>query len=32
VGDFRVVYTINDEALVITVIRVANRRQVYRGI
>jgi len=32
VGDFRIVYTITDEALVITVVRVANRRQVYRGI
>jgi mRNA interferase RelE/StbE len=31
VGDFRVVYTITDEALVITVVRVANRREVYRG-
>ena len=32
VGDFRVVYTITDEALVITVVRVANRREVYRGV
>ena len=32
VGDFRVVYTISDEALVVTVVRVANRRQVYRGL
>ena len=32
VGDFRIVYTITDEALVITVVRVANRREVYRGI
>jgi mRNA-degrading endonuclease RelE of RelBE toxin-antitoxin system len=31
VGDFRIVYTITDEALVITVVRVANRREVYRG-
>jgi len=28
----RIVYTITDEALVITVVRVANRREVYRGI
>jgi mRNA interferase RelE/StbE len=32
VGDFRIVYTIADEALVVTVVRVANRREVYRGI
>jgi mRNA interferase RelE/StbE len=32
VGDFRIVYTIADEAVVITVVRVANRREVYRGI
>jgi mRNA interferase RelE/StbE len=31
VGD-RVIYTIVDEVLVVTVVRVANRRQVYRGI
>jgi mRNA-degrading endonuclease RelE of RelBE toxin-antitoxin system len=30
-GRFRVIYTIVDEALVVTVIRVANRREVYRG-
>jgi hypothetical protein len=27
-----VVYTIADEALVVTVVRVANRREVYRGL
>ena len=32
VGDYRVIYTIVDEALVVTVIRVANRREVYRGL
>jgi mRNA interferase RelE/StbE len=32
VGEFRVVYTITDEALVVTVVRVANRREVYRGL
>ena len=31
VGDFRVVYTVADDALVVTVVRVANRREVYRG-
>ena len=31
VGEFRVIYTIADEALVVTVVRVANRREVYRG-
>jgi mRNA interferase RelE/StbE len=32
IGDFRVVYIIADEALIITVVRVANRREVYRGL
>lgn len=32
VGDFRVIYTIADQTLVVTVVRVANRREVYRGI
>ena len=32
IGDFRVVYVIADEELVITVVRVANRREVYRGL
>jgi mRNA interferase RelE/StbE len=32
VGSFRVIYTVADEALVVTVVRVANRREVYRGI
>jgi mRNA interferase RelE/StbE len=32
VGDFRVIYTIVDEALVVTVVRIANRREVYRGL
>ena len=30
VGDYRVVYEIEDRVLVITVIRVAHRREVYR--
>ena len=31
VGDFRVIYTIDDRVVTITVIRVGNRRDVYRG-
>jgi mRNA interferase RelE/StbE len=31
VGDFRVIHTIIDEALVVIVVRVANRREVCRG-
>ena len=31
VGDFRVVYTIADEALVVIEVRIANRREAYRG-
>jgi len=30
VGDYRVVYTINDDRLVVTVVRVGHRREVYR--
>jgi mRNA interferase RelE/StbE len=30
VGDYRVVYTIRDDRLIVTVVRVANRRDVYR--
>ena len=30
VGDYRVVYRIEDERLVVVVIRVAHRREVYR--
>ena len=32
IGDFRVVYAIADQALIVTVIRIANRREVYRGL
>jgi mRNA interferase RelE/StbE len=32
VGDFRVIYTVVDEALVVIVVRVANRREVYRRV
>ena len=31
-GDFRIIYRIEDEALIVTVTRVGNRRDVYRGI
>jgi len=30
VGDYRVIYTIDDAALVVTVLGVAHRREVYR--
>jgi len=30
VGDYRVVYTIADDRLIITVVRVASRGQIYR--
>lgn len=29
-GDFRIIYKIEDDVLVVTVIRVGNRREVYR--
>jgi mRNA interferase RelE/StbE len=32
VGDYRIVYLIQDRALLICVVRVAHRRQVYRGL
>jgi mRNA interferase RelE/StbE len=31
VGDYRVVYAIEDDRLVVLVLRVAHRREVYRG-
>ncbi len=31
-GDYRVVYEVDDDALEVTVTRVAHRRDVYRGI
>ena len=31
-GDFRIIYKIEDAALIVTVIRVGNRRDVYRNI
>jgi mRNA interferase RelE/StbE len=30
VSDYRIVYTVEDDVLVVTVIRVAHRREVYR--
>lgn len=30
-GDYRILYEIEDAALVVTVVRVGNRRNVYRG-
>jgi mRNA interferase RelE/StbE len=32
VGDYRVLYTIADEKLLVLVVRVGHRRDVYRGI
>jgi mRNA interferase RelE/StbE len=31
VGDYRVIYAIRDEILVLLVIRIGHRREVYRG-
>ena len=31
-GDFRIIYKIEDQALIVTVVRVGNRRDVYRDI
>jgi len=32
VGDYRIVYQIEDDTLVIIVIRIGHRREVYRGL
>ena len=32
VGDYRIVYTFNDAELVLLVVRVGHRREVYRGL
>jgi mRNA interferase RelE/StbE len=32
VGDYRVVYEIRDAVLVVVVVRIGNRREVYRGL
>ena len=29
-GDYRIVYTIDDDRVVVTIVRVAHRREVYR--
>ena len=31
VGDYRVIYSIEDDVLVVTVVRVAHRREAYRS-
>jgi mRNA interferase RelE/StbE len=31
-GQYRIIYSISDEELVVLVVKVANRRDVYRGI
>lgn len=31
VGDYRIVYTIEDKKLIVLVVRVAHRKDVYRG-
>ena len=30
IGDYRVIYNINDRELLVTVVRVGNRRDIYR--
>ena len=30
-GDYRIVYSVSDEELIVLVVKVANRREVYRG-
>ncbi len=30
-GDYRIVYSIQDEALIVLVVKVANRREVYKN-
>ena len=32
VGDYRIVYSIEDDRLVVLVVRIAHRREVYRGL
>ncbi|MCO5966857.1 type II toxin-antitoxin system RelE family toxin [Actinoallomurus soli] len=32
VGDYRIVYTIEDQQLIVWVLTVGNRREVYRGL
>lgn len=32
VGDYRILYTIEDDALLIVLVRIRHRREVYRGV
>ena len=32
IGDYRVVYVVQDDLVLVTVVRVAHRREVYRGL
>jgi mRNA interferase RelE/StbE len=32
IGDYRIVYEIKDDVLLVLVVRVAHRREVYRGV
>ena len=32
VGDYRVIYEIHDEVLLVLVVRIGHRREVYRGL
>lgn len=32
VGDYRIVYTVRDQRLVVLIVRVAHRSRVYRGL
>jgi mRNA interferase RelE/StbE len=31
-GDYRIVYQVRDDALIVVVVRIGNRRDVYRGL
>ena len=31
VGDFRIVYTIEDDRLIVLVVKIGHRREIYRG-
>jgi mRNA interferase RelE/StbE len=32
VGDFRIIYEIQDRRVIVTILRIGNRRDVYRGL
>lgn len=32
VGDYRVVYVVQDDVLLVTIVKLAHRREVYRGL